>query len=130
MAELKQFVSDVLLGKVGSSDLGYSVTEGTVTFATGMKAGAALDLIGGKYVWSTIATAANAVGVLIDVQATDGLDGDLVNATDYEMIVAVRGVTVNKNYFNLSDQASGAGVDAAAAAFEAAGANKVTDKVA
>ena len=129
MAEMNQKLADVLVGQVGSSDIGYSFEEATVTFATGMLAGAALDLIAGKYVWSTIATAANAVAVLADIRTVEGYE-TLVDATDYTLVVAKRGVTVNKTFFNLSDQASGAAVDTAAAAFEVAGANKVTDKIA
>lgn len=126
MAKLTQFVSDVLLGKVGSSDLGYNTEEVTVTISGAMIAGASLGLVGGKYIWSTIATKADSVAVLVDEKA---LEGHALAAGDHTLKVAKRGVTVNKAYFNLSDEASGANVDAAVAAFEAAGANKVTAKV-
>lgn len=129
MAELKQFVSDVLLGQVNASDAGYNFEQGTVTWSTGMKAGAALKLVAGKYVWAAIADVANVVGVLVDQGATDGLDGDKVDATDYEMIVAKRGCTINKNTLTLSDGGTAGNITSAAEAFEAAGANKVTDKV-
>ena len=36
MSTLQKFVSDVVLGKVGSSDLGYTTEEITVTYAAGM----------------------------------------------------------------------------------------------
>jgi hypothetical protein len=130
MAELTQKVSDVLLGQVGSSDAGYSFDESKVTtFATGMEIGAALKITGGKYVWAAIADVADVVGILIDVRTTAGYE-TLVNATDYTFVVAKRGTTINKNFLTLSDGGTAGNLTSAAEAFEAAGANKVTDKIA
>jgi len=127
MATLDLFVSDVLLGEAASSDAGYTVEEATVTYSTGMKTGAALELSGGKYIWVVAANVANTTGVLVDVRAT-GIE-TLTDATDYTMVVAKRGCTINKNYLTLADSVVAGDIDDAAAAFEAAGANKVTDKV-
>lgn len=125
MAELTQKVSDVLLGQVGASDAGYSFEEVTVTYSTGMEIGAALELDTGKYIWVVALNVANTSAVLIDVRATAGYE-TLVNGTDYTFVVARRGVTVNKNMLTLADSVVAADITAAAVAFEAAGANKVT----
>lgn len=127
MAILDTFKSDVLLGRVGSSDLGYTVEEVTVTIQAGMKMGAALELVGGKYIWVIGANAANTTAILVD-QDAEGYVEDLP-AGDHVLVVAKRGCTINKNKITYADGTVPATIDAIAAAFEAAGANKVTDKV-
>lgn len=126
MATLDKFQSEVVLGKVASSDLGYGAEEVTVTWTDGMGMGSAL--VDGA--WATAATAANVNGVLIDPEA-ESYDGVAkVAGQTYTMVVAKRGYTINSQYFNIL-MASGTtqtDVDNAIAAFEAAGANKVTDK--
>lgn len=127
MATLDTFQSDVLLGTVGSSDLGYTVEEATVTYASGMKMGAALELVSGKYIHVVAANVANTVAVLVD-PAAEGYVEDLT-AGDHTLVIAKRGTTINLNKLTLADSTDTADILAAATAFEAAGANKVTDKV-
>lgn len=127
MATLETFQSDVLLGQVGSSDLGYTVEEVVVTIAAGMKMGAALELTGGKYVWVEAANAANTNAILVD-PAAEGYVEELA-VGDHTLVVAKRGCTINKNKITYADGSDSAVVDAIAAAFEKAGANKVTANV-
>ena len=128
METLDTFKSDVLLGRVGSSDLGFSFVEATVTYEEGMEMGAALELVAGKYVWVVAANVANTVGILVDASA-QGYDDVTLEAGDQTLVVAVRGVTINKNKVTLADSVLEADITAASVAFEKAGANKVTDKV-
>lgn len=127
MATIDTFKSDVVLGKVQSGDLGYGVEEVTVTFQDTMKMGAALELVAGKYIWVVAANVANTVAVLVDPLA-EGYETALV-AGDHTLVVAKRGHTINKNKITLADSVVAADITAASVAFEAAGANKVTDKV-
>ena len=126
MATIETFQSDVLLGKVQSSDLGYGVEEVTVTIEDGMEMGAALELVSGKYVWVVAANVANTSAVLIDTLA-QGYVAPL-EAGDHTLVVAKRGATINKLKLTLADSVVEADITAAAVAFELAGANKVTDK--
>lgn len=127
MATIDTFQSDVLLGKVQSGDLGYSVEEVVVTIADGMTMGAALELSAGKYIWVVAANVANTVAVLVDPLAEGYVEA--LTAGDHTLVIAKRGVTINKNKLTLADSVVAADITAAAVAFEAAGANKVTDKV-
>lgn len=128
MAILNTFQSDVLLGSVQSSDLGFAFEEVTVTIEDGMLMGAALEStsVAGKYTWVVPATVANCDAVLIDPDA-EGYDTPLV-AGDYTLVVAKRGCTVAEGKFAI-DGGNAANKASAIAAFEAAGMNKVTDKV-
>ena len=130
MATLNTFQSDVILGSVQSSDLGYTVDEVTVTIQDGMKMGAALELSGGKYIWVAAANVANTTAILIDPEA-EGYDQEngVLPAGDYTLVVAKRGTTINLNKVTLSDSTDAATIRAAADAFEVSGSNKVTDKV-
>lgn len=125
-AILTTFQSDVLLGTVQSGDLGYSFDEVVVTIKDGMKMGAALEStsVAGKYTWVVTATAGDCDAVLIDPRA-EGY-AETLPAGDHTLVVAKRGATVNKAFFALD---GGSDATAAIAAFEKAGANKVTDKV-
>ena len=127
MATLDTFQSDVLLGQVGSSDLGYTVEEATVTIQAGMKMGAALELVGGKYIWVVAANVANTAAILVDPDA-EGYVEEL-SAGDHTLVVAKRGTTIALNKVTLADSTDAATIRSAADAFEAAGSNKVTDKV-
>lgn len=126
MTQLNQFYSDVLLGKVASADAGYSIEEVTVTYSDGMLPGAALELSAGKYIWVVALNVANTSAILVDARP---VTETLTDATDYVLTVAKRGCTINKNYVTLADSVVAADITAASVAFEAAGANKVTDKV-
>lgn len=128
MATLDTFQSDVLLGSVQSSDLGFSMEEVTVTMATGMKMGAALELVGGKYIHVVAANVANTVAILVDVDS-EPVDGVELAAGDHTLVIAKRGTTINLNKVTLADSTTPSVIRAAADAFEAAGANKVTDKL-
>ena len=125
MAELKQFYSDLVLGKVASGDLGYSVNEASVTWATGMNAGALLEgSVAAGFTWAPKANAANVTGVLVDVRAIEGYE-TFTDATAYDFVVAVRGMTLNQNYLKYSD----GDIDAAGIAVLEGLGIKVTDKV-
>lgn len=128
MATLDTFKSDVLLGNVQSSDLGYSFVEATVTIAAGMVMGAALEStsVPGKYTWVAPATIADCDGVLVDPDA-QGYVTPLAPG-DHTLVVAVRGCTIADDKFVINGGTEGNRLTAVAA-FEAAGANKVTDKV-
>lgn len=118
---LTQFYSDVVLGQVNASDAGYAFEEMTVTYAANMAAGAIVKSDG---TWAAAADAANAYGVVVDRRANNYL-GDLVAGTTYKLVVARRGVTLNKSLLKYSDAAINA---AGVTALEAKGI-KVTDKV-
>ena len=128
MATLDTYKSDVVLGKVQSSDLGYGVDEVTVTIEAGMKMGAALEStsVSGKFTWVVAGTVDDCDAVLIDPQA-EGYDGELP-AGDYTLVVARRGHTIAEDKFELKS-GTAANKLSAIAAFEKAGMNKVTDKV-
>lgn len=136
MATLDTYKSDVVLGKVQSSDLGYSVEEVTVLWddaTTGtdgaMGMGAALYNNAGVYTWAAAANVGDVVACLVDPQA-EAYDGvPLVGGQQYTMVVALRGHTIAQDKFTLAGTTTGANKTAAIAAFEAAGMNKVTDKV-
>lgn len=128
MATIKEFMSDIFFGGVLSTDSGYTVKEGTVTWSADLKVGTALKVVAGKYVAATDSDDAAIVGVLADYRALPSyteVEG-FVAGTDYPMTVGVRGLTVNATKFVYAD---GTAVSAAGiAAFEAAGTNKVTSK--
>lgn len=128
MATLNKFQSDVVLGGVQSSDLGYSVEEVTVTIAAGMSMGSVLEAtsVAGKYTWVATATVADANAILIDTRA-EGYEETLPDG-DHILVVAKRGTTANKTLLNFSGTVTAPNQEIAFAAFEVAGANKVTDK--
>lgn len=128
MATLNKFQSDVVLGGVQSSDLGYSVEEVTVTIAAGMNMGSVLEStsVAGKYTWVDTANIANANAILIDPRA-EGYEETLPDG-DHTLVVAKRGTTANKTLLNFSGTVTAPNQEIAFAAFEVAGANKVTDK--
>lgn len=121
LESITQFYSDLVLGTVVSSDLGYSVEEVSVTWAANMAPGALLKADG---TWAAIADAATVSSVLIDARVTREAQ-DFVVGTVYKLVVAKRALTLNKNLLKFSD---GAINTAGVAALEAKGI-KVTDKV-
>jgi len=130
MATLDTFQSDVLLGTVGSSDGGYNTDTVDVTYQATMRMGAALELSapGGPYVWVADAAAAvDCTAILIDIRA-EAYDGEVLAPGAQRLVVAKRGCTINANKITTVDGAAPA-ILAADLAFEAAGANKVTDQV-
>lgn len=118
---LTQFYSDVVLGEVLATDPAYNCDDVTVTWVTGMTAGALLKADG---TWAATADAALVVGVLTDVRALN-LEGALVNGQTYKMAVGKRGLILNKNLLKFSDGNINAAAQAALEGF----ANKVTDRV-
>ncbi|ULG01448.1 hypothetical protein phiA019_0102 [Aeromonas phage phiA019] len=121
LESISQFYSDLVLGVVEASDIGYSVEEVSVTWAASMAAGALLKADG---TWAAIADAASVASVLIDARVTREAQ-DFVVGTQYKLVVAKRALTLNKNLLKFSDGAINA---AGVTALEAKGI-KVTDKV-
>ena len=89
MATLSKFVGDVVLGNVGSSDLGYCFEEIIVTYAANMDVGSVVNSSG---VWIAKAAAANTYGVIVDMKAKN-LDGKLTVGATFPCVVAVRGTS-------------------------------------
>lgn len=135
MATITTFQSDVLLGSVQSSDLGYPFAEVTVLWddaTTGtdgaMAMGAAVYDNGGTFTWADAANVANVVGVIVDPLAQQ-YDETLVGGQTYTMVIAKRGCTIAEDYFTLAGTTTLTNKTDAIAAFEAAGANVVSDKL-
>ena len=99
MSTLQKFVSDVVLGKVGSSDLGYTTEEITVTYAAGMDVGALVTSAGA---WVAAAGYATIYGVIVDMKAKN-LDGGLTAGETFPWVVAVRGTTFKGDKLKYSD---------------------------
>ena len=128
MAEIKTFMSDIILGQVASSDLGFSTKDVQVTWAAGATAGTAVKLVAGKYVPAIAADDADIVGIIADYQALPYYlaVNPRTAGNDYLTVVGLRGLTVNANYFVYANgnKVSPTGI----AAFEAATLSKVTTK--
>ena len=101
MATLSKFVGDVVLGNVGSSDLGYCFKEITVTYAANMDVGSVVNSSG---VWIATAAAANAYGVIVDMKAKN-LDGKLVAGNTFVCRIATRGVSFKASKVLFTDGA-------------------------
>ena len=101
MATLSKFVGDVVLGNVGSSDLGYCFEEITVTYKANMDVGSVVNSSG---VWIAAAEAANTYGVIVDMKAKN-LDGKLTVGATFPCVVAVRGTTFKQSALKYSDAA-------------------------
>ena len=121
LESVTQFYSDLVLGVVEASNIGYSVEEVSVTWAAGMAAGALLKADG---TWAAIADAASVAYVLIDARVPREAQ-DFVVGTQYKLVAAERAMTLNKNLLKFRDGAINA---AAVTALEAKGI-KVLDKV-
>lgn len=97
---LQGFYSDIVLGKVDSTDEGYSFLEMQVVYATGMKNGLLVKEDG---TLAATADAANVFGVLLDRDLLNGVEADLVVGTTYTFVVGVRGLTLNKSALFFAD---------------------------
>lgn len=97
---LQGFYSDIVLGKVDSSDQGYSFLEMDVVYAAGMKAG---QLVKEDGTLATTAQAADVFGVLLDRDLLNGVEPDLTVGTTYQFVVGVRGLTLNKSALFFAD---------------------------
>ncbi len=128
MATINTFMSDIFFGEVLSTDSGFNVKEGVVTWSAKMTAGTAVKLVAGKYVAATSADDADIVGVVADYRALPSykeISGFTVGI-GYPMVIGIRGLTVNATKFVYADGTPVS--DVGIAAFEAFGTNKVTDK--
>lgn len=117
------FYSDLVLGKVDSSDAGYSFLEMDVEYADGLVAGTVVTADG------TPAEAGDDVfGVIVDrelIASSYTPDTAYKAGETYSFVVGVRGLTLNKSALVFAD---GSAIDdAAIAALEAKGL-KITDK--
>lgn len=121
LESVTQFYSDLVLGVVEASNIGYSVEEVSVTWAASMAPGALLKADG---TWAAIADAASVAYVLIDARVTREAQ-DFVVGTQYKLVAAERAMTLNKNLLKFRDGAINA---AGVTALEAKGI-KVLDKV-
>lgn len=122
---IQGFYSDIVLGKVDSSDQGYSFKEMGIQYAAGMKAGMIVKEDG---TLAASGDAAQAYGVLVDhdlVPAYEPITPFKVG-TKYNFVVAVRGLTLNKSKIVFSDGSTGIN-ETAIKALEARGL-KITDK--
>lgn len=119
------YYSDIVLGKVDSSDQGYSFLEMPIEFVAGLKAGMIVNAAGEPI---AAAAAADAFGVITDRDLVPAYDAprDFVVGTTYNFVVAVRGLTLNKFKLFFADGTTAIN-DAAIAALEAKGL-KITDK--
>jgi len=110
-----QYLSDVYLyGQ--DDDKGFPIDTVTVTIEAGMKSGAVLALVSGKYVWVASATVANAVAVLADERADAGL-----TAGDHTLKVVARNAGVGRKYLTFKGSVTTGQVATAEAALLAKG---------
>lgn len=88
------FYSDLVLGKVDSTDEGFSFLEIEATYAAGMKAGMVINAAGVAVAAADIATA---IGVITDRKLfTNGAVLDLEVGDKFPCVVGVRGLTLNQ----------------------------------
>lgn len=122
---IQGYYSDIVLGKVDSSDQGYSFLEMAIPYAAGLKAGTIVDDTGAPI---AAADAADAFGVITDRDLVPAYDAprEFVVGTTYNFVVAVRGLTLNKAKLFFSDGTTAINA-AAITALEAKGL-KITDK--
>lgn len=122
---IQGYYSDIVLGKVDSSDQGYSFLEMEITYSEGLKAGMIVKADG---TLAATADAASAFGVITDRDLVPAYDAprEFVVGTKYNFVVAVRGLTLNKFKLFFADGTTAINA-AAIAALEAKGL-KITDK--
>lgn len=117
--------SDIVLGKVDSSDQGYSFKELQVAFATTLRAGMVVKANGAPLATGDAANLA--YGVLLDRDLLPGVDltrVQLIVGDTYAFNVGVRGLTFN--FYALCFADGTPITDAVAAALEVNGQNNVT----
>jgi hypothetical protein len=123
---IQGFYSDIVLGKVDSSDQGYSFLEMEITYSAELKAGMIVKSDG---TLAATADAASAFGVITDrdlVTSSYTMPRPFVVGQKYNFVVAVRGLTLNKSKLFFADGTTAINA-AAIAALEAKGL-KITDK--
>lgn len=122
-ATLQGFYSDLVLGKVDSSDQGYSFLEVPVVWVATLESGMLMKADGTA---AAVADAANVTGVLLDRDVLEGVvprEAYTVGST-YNFVVGVRGLTLNKKLLKFAD---GTAINTAAIAALNAKGIKVTD---
>lgn len=122
---IQGYYSDIVLGKVDSSDQGYSFLEMEITYSAGLKAGMIVKSDG---TLAAEADAADAFGVITDRDLVPAytMPRPFVVGEKYKFVVAVRGLTLNKFKLFFADGTTAINA-AAIAALEAKGL-KITDK--
>lgn len=122
---IQGYYSDIVLGKVDSSDQGYSFLEMEITYSAGLKAGMIVKADG---TLAATADAASAFGVITDRDLVPAYSAPrpFVVGQKYNFVVAVRGLTLNKFKLFFADGTTAINA-AAIAALEAKGL-KITDK--
>lgn len=122
---IQGYYSDIVLGKVDSSDQGYSFLEMDIEYVAGLKAGMIVNADGELV---ATADAATAFGVITDRDLVPAYDAprEFVVGTTYRFVVAVRGLTLNKFKLFFADGTTAINA-AAITALEAKGL-KITDK--
>lgn len=126
MVEIKDLLSDIVLGVAVSNDGGWPYgTTAEITYATTIKNGMLIKKDG---TLAAVADAADVIGVLADERLVGGLcgcDGGLEVGKGYKFAYITRGGTLNKIKLFYSDGTTA--IDAAGiTALEARG-NKVTN---
>lgn len=122
---IQGYYSDLVLGKVDSSDQGFSFAEMPVVYAATVKAGTIVNATGAPV---AVADAATAYGVITDrdlYPAYTPTRGFTVGQT-YPLVVGVRGLTLNQKKIFFADGTTAINA-AAKTALEARGL-KITDK--
>lgn len=119
------YYSDIVLGKVDSSDQGYSFLEMDIEYVEGLKAGMIVKADGSL---AATGDAANAFGVITDRDLVPAYEAprEFVVGNTYRFVVAVRGLTLNKFKLFFADGTTAINATAIAA-LEAKGL-KITDK--
>ena len=122
---IQGYYSDIVLGKVDSSDQGYSFLEMEITYSAGLKAGMIVKADG---TLAATGDAASAFGVITDRDLVPAYSAPrpFVVGQKYNFVVAVRGLTLNKFKLFFADGTTAINA-AAIAALEAKGL-KITDK--
>lgn len=122
---IQGYYSDIVLGKVDSSDQGYSFLEMPIVYAAGMKAGMIVNAEGELV---AVGSAGDAFGVITDRDLVPAYEmvREFVVGKTYNFVVAVRGLTLNKFKLFFADGTTAINA-AAIAALEAKGL-KITDK--
>lgn len=122
---IKGYYSDLVLGKVDSSDQGYSFAEVGIAFADTLEAGMLVKADGTLVAASD--AAADVFGVIVDRELQEAYDFSqpLTAGTKYNFVVGVRGLTLNKARLKVAD--GSAAPATLLAALEGKGI-KVTDK--
>lgn len=112
-----QYLSNVYIyGQ--NEDKGYPIDEVTVTMQAGMKSGAVLELVGGKYVWVVALNVANAVAVLADERADQETE---LAAGDHTLKVVARDAGVGQAYLTFANTVTAGNIATAEAALLAVG---------